>query len=55
MERDRAPGARGPRPGRAGLDRVGPHRGTTTHDEHNHRSESQCETKSKTRRSNTRD
>jgi hypothetical protein len=52
--RGRAPGVRGPSPGRARPDRVGPHCGTTTHDEHNHRSESKRETKSKTRRSNTR-
>jgi hypothetical protein len=39
---------------KAGPDWVGPHRGTTTHDENNHRSESNRETKSETRLSNTR-
>jgi hypothetical protein len=43
-----APGARGP-----GLGRARPHRGTKTHDAHNHRSESNRETKSAMRR--TRD
>jgi hypothetical protein len=35
--------------GRAGQGRAGPHHGTKTHDAHNHRLESNRETKSKTR------
>jgi hypothetical protein len=41
--------------GQAEPDRVGPHRRTTTHDEHNHRSKSNLKTKSETRLSNTSD
>jgi hypothetical protein len=45
--RGMAPGARGPRLGRAGL-----HRGSKSRGSHNHRSEYKRETKSETRRSN---
>jgi hypothetical protein len=44
MGRDRAPGARGPRPGRAG-----PHHRSKSRGTHNHRSEAKRETKSATR------
>jgi hypothetical protein len=46
--------ARGER-AKVGPDRVWPHRGTKTHDTHNHRSESNRETKSETRLSKTCD
>jgi hypothetical protein len=43
------------RAAKAGLDRVGPQRGTKTHDTHNHRSESNREMKYETILSKTHD
>jgi hypothetical protein len=56
MGRARAPGARGPRPGRAGPGWVELHRGSKPHGTHNYRSKNQfAKQKLKRKLSNTRD